>query len=603
MHIDPKRERSTVPQDQQWDLSTLYASPQAWEDDFQKLKEHVHSLKQYAGKLSQSPEVLRDCLRLSFEFDEMAERLAYYAFLRVAEDLGSSESQARQGRFTQLETERDAVNAFLRPEIQNIPSDALQAWLQRDDFADFRVFLNKLLRFKPHILSEAEERILALQAESAQTAQKTFSALVDVDLEFGSIDTPDGPRPLTNSTFSSFLQNPDRNIRQSAYHQYYSVLTSHKNSIANLYAGSIQQDVYRAKVRNFGSSLEAALFPDNVDPNVYRNLIQTVHDHLPILHSYYGLRKTVLGISDYSHFDNSVPLVKDVKMHHSYEQAVDMVVRALEPLGEEYCSTIQSGLLGKDSAAWVDRYENKGKRSGAFSAGSFHGAPYILMNYKEDLLRDVFTLAHEGGHSMHSWYSSRNNPYPHYSYTIFEAEVASTFNEQLLFRSMLSQTEDKTLRTYLLNKQIDDMIGTIFRQTMFAEFELRCHEMVEGGQALTVDVFRSEYRKLLEQYFGPDVTLPEVADMEGLRIPHFYRAFYVYKYATGLSAAIALSKRVLHEGEPARNDYFKFLKSGGSRFPIESLAIAGVDMSTPEPISQAMNNFKSVLDELRALIV
>ncbi|MFW5644137.1 MAG: M3 family oligoendopeptidase, partial [Alkalispirochaeta sp.] len=311
-------------------------------------------------------------------------------------------------------------------------------------------------------------------------------------------------------------------------------------------------------------------------------------------HRYYRLRKEVLNLEDYAVYDGRVALVPSVSSTRSYDEAVDTIITALAPLGDEYCNTLRNGLLG----GWVDRYENKGKRSGAFSAGSYVGEPYILMNYKDDTVRDMFTLAHEGGHSMHSWYSVRNNPFQDYDYTIFEAEVASTFNEQLLMHHLLQTTDDPEMRAYLLNKHLDDMLGTLFRQTMFAEYERLVHEYVESGNALSVDRLRGMYRELLDAYFGSDVVLPEPLDLEGLRIPHFYRAFYVYKYATGISAAIALSQRVLTGGTAERDAYFSFLKSGGSRFPIESLRLAGVDMARPEPIREAVGLFGRRLDEL-----
>jgi oligoendopeptidase F len=323
-----------------------------------------------------------------------------------------------------------------------------------------------------------------------------------------------------------------------------------------------------------------------------------VREHLPVLHRYYALRKRVLGLSDLAIWDTKVSLVPDVHVITPYESAVETIIGALAPLGSEYTDTLSAGLLG----GWVDRYENKGKRSGAFSAGSFVGDPYILMNYKDDAVRDIFTLAHEAGHSMHSWYSSRSNPFQHYDYTIFEAEVASTFNEQLLMDHMLRSAPAGPMRAYLLSKHLDDILATLFRQTMFAEFERDIHAAVESGQALTVESLRSMYRELLTAYFGDAVALPDLLSLEGMRIPHFYRAFYVYKYATGISAAISLSRRVLQGGSAERDDYFTFLRSGGSRFPIDSLSVAGVDMSSPEPIRDAMNVFATRLSELESAL-
>ncbi|HKK49237.1 MAG TPA: oligoendopeptidase F, partial [Alkalispirochaeta sp.] len=404
---------------------------------------------------------------------------------------------------------------------------------------------------------------------------------------------------LSQSSFGSLLEHSDRDVRKRAFDQFYERYDAHKNTLSSLLTGSVQLDVYRANVRGFPSSLESRLFPDNVPVSVYDTLVDTVREHTPLLHRYYELRKRVLQIPDLSVYDTRVSLVPEVSVKHTFEEAVDTITTALEPLGQEYTTTLREGLLN----GWVDRYENKGKRSGAFSAGSFEGDPYILMNYKEDTIRDVFTLAHEAGHSMHSWYSARNNPFQHYDYTIFEAEVASTFNEQLLMRHLLDEHHGSTMHAYLLSKHLDDILATLFRQTMFAEFERIIHHQVERGEALTVDSLRADYRSLLETYFGDSVQLPESLSLEGLRIPHFYRAFYVYKYATGISAAITLAQRVLTGGETERSEYFDFLKSGGSRFPIESLRLAGVDMENPQPIRTAMTVFESRLEELEQALL
>ncbi len=590
--------RDQVKAEDAWDLSSLYNSDHEWEQDFQRFTEMIPRITSFKGTLGESPEKLRACLDHQSEMSKLGEALAYYAHLRMSEDVGNGTSQERIGRVMQAGTEAETAESFITPEIQAIPEERMESFLQSDALADYRISLRKLLRWRPYILSEAEERIIAMQQEANQTPQKSFGALTDADLDFGSVETSEGEKPLSQSTLSSFLLDSDREVRRSAFRQFHQVFADHKNTLANLYAGSVNIDVYKAKARNFDSSRQAALFPDKVPETVYDNLVQSVRDNLDTLHRYYELRRRVLGIDEFRLYDRMVPMVPDVQVRHSYQQAVDTVARAVSPLGEEYANTLREGLLG----GWVDRYENKGKRSGAFSAGGYTSHPYILMNFKEDVLRDVFTLAHEGGHSMHSWYSSRNNPFQHYNYTIFEAEVASTFNEQLLFKHFYDTTGDEKMRSYLLNKQVDDIIATLFRQTMFAEFELKTHSMVEASRPLTVDNLREEYRALLEAYFGPNAAIDDVADMEGLRIPHFYRAFYVYKYATGLSAAISLSKRVLEGGDEEREEYFEFLKSGGSRFPIESLQVAGVDMTSPAPVQTAMQFFREKVAALeRAL--
>jgi len=590
--------RSEIDAEDTWDLSKLYEDDAAWESDRQLMQHAVKQAEEFAGSLAGSAEKLKELMDFLRDTGRRLERLGHYAFLKYAEDAGNSANQARLGRITQLETRISAALSFVEPEILSIPEKKMEEMLESDVLAEYRIKLRKILRFRPYVLSESEEKLLALQHDSAETPEKAFEALTNVDMQFDAVETPEGPKPLSQSTFSSFLQNSDRAVRRQAYEQFYSAFSQHRNTLASLYIGSVKQDIYYAQVRNYPSARAMALYPDNVSETVYDNLISAVHEYFPVLHEYYSLRRQVLGLDTLRHYDVYVPLVSDITAHTPYEEAVELVVQALAPLGEEYTGILRNGLL----KGWVDRYENQGKRSGAFSAGSYDSDPYILMNYKEDVLRDVFTLAHEGGHSMHSWYSAANNPFQHYNYTIFEAEVASTFNEQLLAAHMIEHAENDTMKTYILAKQADDVIATIFRQTMFAEFEHKTHQLAEEGEPLTLDLLRSTYRGLLERYFGPEMKLEEESDLEGLRIPHFYRAFYVYKYATGLSAAIALSERVLNGGKEDLERYISFLKSGGSTFPIDSLRKAGVDMSTPKPIYAAMEVFKKRIEELETLL-
>ncbi|MEJ5189795.1 MAG: oligoendopeptidase F, partial [Breznakiellaceae bacterium] len=575
--------RSEVPTEYTWDLSSLYPSDEAWYKDLDLYEEKEKLIGNFRGTLGASAEKLADWLDFYRDLGILEERLAYYCELRQTEDEGAAAARAMTGRFTIIHARINTACAWAIPEIQAIPDERMAQFLEHPRLEEYRIYLKKILRWKPHILSDREERLIAMMSESEGTCQEAFSVLTNVDIDFGSIDTPEGPRPLSQSTWSSFMEKPDRDLRRRAYKAFYQQFEQHKNTLATLYAGSVKQDVIKARLRGFPSARAMALFPDRVDEAVYDNLVATVNRNLGPLHRYYELRKRVLGVPELRHYDVYVPLVQSVKRTTPWEEAVDIISKALAPLGEEYVHTLRSGLLGR----WADRYENKGKRSGAFSAGSYTGLPYILMNYKEDVIRDVFTLAHEGGHSMHSWYSSRNNPFMHYGYTIFEAEVASTFNEELLFRYLEQEAETKEMKTYLINKRIDDILATLYRQTMFAEYEQRIHSLEEAGEPLTVDRLRSEYRTLLEKYFGPAMVFEPESDMEGLRIPHFYRAFYVYKYATGISASLALAERVLSGGEKERADYFTFLKSGGSRYPIEALQVAGVDMGSPEPIAQA----------------
>ena len=591
-------ERKDVPAENTWDLSKLFPGDDEWEEGLKEFKSMIPKIESFKGTLGESPERLRSCLDFMNDLGILEERLGYYAQLRMSENGGDGSHQAKMAKFVQASAEAETAASYQVPEIQEIPDSAMERFLLSETLADFVIHLKKILRYKPHILSESEEKLLAMQREANQTAGKSFQALTDVDMDFGTVDTPEGLRPLSQASFSSFLIDGRREIRERAYKQFYRVYEGHKNTLASLYAGSVHLDIYRARARNYPSARSAALFPDKMPETVYDNLIDAVHGSLDVLHRYYLLRKQIIGVEDLRHYDVYVPLVKDFTVEHTYEEAVEKVVDALKPLGDEYRNTLRSGLLGR----WVDRYENRGKRSGAFSAGSYAGDPYILMNYKEDVLRDVFTLAHEGGHSMHSYYSVRNNPFQQYDYTIFEAEVASTFNEQLLADYMMKRADSKQMETYLVGKQVDDIIATIFRQTMFAEYEHLVHRMAESGEPLTVDSLRAAYRNLLETYFGADMIFEDESDLEGLRIPHFYRAFYVYKYATGLAASIALAKRVSDGGAEEREAYLNFLKSGGSRFPLESLRVAGVDMSDPKPVNEALDTFASLVDRMEELL-
>jgi oligoendopeptidase F len=394
------------------------------------------------------------------------------------------------------------------------------------------------------------------------------------------------------------LHCPKRSVRETAFRQYYTQFQAHENTLAATLAGSIHKDIYYSRARGYESSLAAALFPDNVPQTVYDNLIASVRRNLPAVHRYYDLRRRKMKLKDIHHYDTYVPILADLEMRHTWNQAVKVVVTALEPLGSEYCETLERGLSGR----WCDRYPNQGKQSGAFSSGSYSADPYILINFKPEVLDDVFTLAHEAGHSMHTWYSARAQPFEYYDYAIFVAEVASTFNEQLLSHRLQRRAGNDRERAFLINREIDGIRGTIIRQTMFAEFEKLTHELAESGEALTIQAFQDVYRKLLEAYFGPEFAIDEELSRECLRIPHFYRAFYVYKYATGLSAAMALSNRVLNGGQRELDDYLGFLKGGNSKYPLDLLRGAGVDMEQPAGVDTALVRFSELVDELDELI-
>ena len=589
--------RKDIPASDKWDLTTLFKTDDDWEKALQQISSDADELEAYKGRLGESAETLLAALKI-FEKAQQNEELAgNYAFLLTAGDAGDSISQEKFGRYMMAATEAGAKSSWFSPELQSIPQEIIEKWIERDDFKNYKIFLQKELRNKPYILSEKEERLMVLHIEPNDTAHKAFSMLTNVDLDYGEING----EPLTQTTWSTFMENSDRNIRKDAYTQFYGTFDRHKNTLAALYAGSVNVDVCNARARGFKSSIEMALFPDKVPLSVYENLVSTVRANFKPLHHYYHLRRKILKLdapADLRHYDVYVPLVADVKKTTTFDEAVEILHEALSPLGTEYTDTLCTGL----KSGWVDRYENQGKRSGAFSSGAYTGYPYILTNYKDDVLRDVFTLAHEGGHSMHSLYSAKSNPFLQYNYTIFEAEVASTFNEELLFRYYLKNEKDPKIKAYLLSTRAADILATLYRQTMFAEYEKKTHELVESGTPLSVEVLRSEYRKLLVDYFGPEMVFEETSDLEGLRIPHFYNAFYVYKYATGISAALALAEKVSSGGKSEKDDYFKFLCSGGSRYPIESLKLAGVDMASQTPVQAAIDVFARLVDELEALV-
>ena len=589
------KKRSEVAIEDTWDLKALFTDEQAWEKGMQDLQREIDRAPLFKGKLGEGKESLLATFAWYEKTGILAEQLYSWAFLNYAGDASDSTNVKRYSQVGQSLAQLGANMAYFDPELLAIDDDTIQTYLKDTDFTPYKVYLEKSRRFKAHVLSEKEERIMALQSEVGSTARTTFGDLTNVDFDFGTIDG----KSLTQSTYSSFLMSEDREVRKKAYKQFYATYDQHKHTIARLYEGQVKQDKFSCTARGYESCRQKALFPDNVPMSVYDNLIASVHDALPSLHRYYALRARLMGLDKLGHYDVYVPLVAGVQKNTPYEEAVDIISDALAPLGEEYVSILKKGLT---SERWVDRYENKGKRSGAFSSGCYTGKPYILLNYKEDVLRDLFTVAHEGGHSMHSYYSAKNNPYFHYDYTIFEAEVASTFNEQLVAKHLFDTAKDKKTKAFILSKGLDDIVATLFRQTMFAEFEDITHRLSEEGIPLTVDLLRSEYRKLLVLYFGPSVELEQESDLEGLRIPHFYSSFYVYKYATGISAAIALSQKVLNGGDKEKSDYLAFLRSGGSTYPIESLKKAGVDMEKREPVEMALKHFSSLLDEFEALL-
>jgi oligoendopeptidase F len=592
--------RSEVPPADTWDLTLLYTTDAEWAADFAKLQTQYPLYANFKGTLAQAAESLARLLEFDKDLSLRIERLYHYASLRMSEDSSDAANLKRDAELQNLLTKVSEAGSWITPEIQSIGDAEFAAYLENPALADWQINLRKIRRLRPHTLSEREERLLALGASALYGHHETFSQLTNVDMKFGNLADEKGiERALSQSSYSSFMVKRDPAIRKAAFHQFYAEFRDHAYTLASSLAHSVRADVFSARARNYASAREAALFRDDVPTDVYDNLISSVRANLQPLFRYYQLRRRVLGLGEIHQYDTMVPMVSNLKTSTTFDAAIELVVDSLAPLGPEYTSTLAAGMR---TQRWCDRYESKGKRSGAFSSSSYGNPPYILMNYKEDVFADIYTLAHEAGHSMHSWYSQRTQLFQDYDYPIFLAEVASTFNEELLTHHLLEQTTDPRMRAYLINRQVDDIRGTVYRQTMFAEFEKIIHAMEEAGEALTLDSFKSVYRGLLETYFGPDFTLDPELELECLRIPHFYSAFYVYKYATGMSAAVSLSQSVLSNGQPQVDKYLGFLKSGGSQFPLPTLQAAGVDMTTPAPIDHTLQLFAKRVEELETLL-
>jgi oligoendopeptidase F len=592
--------RSDVKTSDTWDLSSLFPNDDAWETAFAAWKQQIDGYATFQGKLAEGPQKLAACMQFHLEVGRAGDRLGTYAMLKTAEDQSNSTYQRMQGRYVQAGSHAAQMASYMQPEILAIPSATMEEFLQAAPLAPYKLLLERIVRYKPHTLGQQEEKLLAMQTEMAESAGRIFRQLQDADLKFGTVKDDKGQTvELSHASYMTLLYSPDGDVRRRAFETYYQQYTAHEHTLAAVLNASIQRDVYYAKARNYPSALEAAMFPDQVPVAVYDQLITSIHRQLPGLYHYYDLRRRKMRLKEIHHYDTYVPILPNMQTPHTWDQAVQLVLTALQPLGNEYGSVLERGLK-KDR--WCDRYENRGKQSGAFSAGSYDGNPYILINYQSDVLDHVFTLAHEAGHSMHSHFSAKHQPYAYYDYAIFVAEVASTFNEQLLSKYLLDHARDKQERAYLLNRQIDAIRATIFRQTMFAEFEKLSHASAESGEPLTLERFKEIYHGLLKTYFGPDFVLDAELDLECLRVPHFYHAFYVYKYATGMSAAMALVDRVTGGGQPELDDYLGFLKGGCSKDPLDLLRGAGVDMEKPYRVDHALQQFDRMVKELDELI-
>ncbi len=593
------KKRADVAVNDTWDLSRIYKSEDKWFVDFEDWKKFAERVSSFKGTLS-TVEALVEFFRYEEDLMREAEKLSTYVFLKSAEDLSNMKYQDMKGSFSLAANALAEESSFVNPELLSLPEETWDAFLKDERLAPWKVRLERLLRLKRHTLSPSEEKIIASMGEIADVPSRAFRLLNDVETKFGTSPNETGEeQPLTHETFQQFLQSPVREVRKTAFKKFYAQYASYQNSFSALLEGSIRKDVFYSKARGFNSSLEAAMYNEEVPESVYLNLTSVIRKSLPSLYRYYELRRKLMNLNEIHFYDVYVPILSDITVNYNWDEAVELIGKALAPLGTEYVDTITRGIT---TERWCDRYENENKESGAFSCPGYDFPPYILINYKPSLIESVFTLAHEGGHSMHSWYSAKTQPYRYYDYVIFLAEIASTFNEQLLARYLFDKAQDDKMRAWIVNRELDSIRATIFRQTMFAEFEYRTHKIAEENQPLTAATFRKVYRGVLDEYFGPDFVIDEELELECLRIPHFYRGFYVYKYATGMSAAISFADRVLGGGDAERDAYLGFLKSGSSAAPLDVLRCAGLDMEKPDAITAAMKRFETLTDTLEDLM-
>ncbi|PFI94747.1 oligoendopeptidase F [Priestia megaterium] len=591
--------RSEIKVEDTWKLEDIFASDDAWEKEFEEVKALIPQMEKFKGKLGESAQTLYDALQEQDELTMRVSKLYTYAHMRYDQDTTNSFYQGLNDRIKTLYTQIASALSYVTPEILSIEESKIKQYIaEHKELKLYAHALDEITRERPHILSESEEALLAQASEVLGSSSNTFGMLNNADLEFPSIKDENGEEvEITHGRYIRFLESSDRRVRKEAFKAVYETYGKFKNTFASTLSGTVKKDNFSARVRHYNSARHSALSTNNIPEEVYDNLVKTVNDNLHLLHRYIDLRKKVLGIEELHMYDLYTPLVKDVKMEVTYEEAKDYILKGLKPLGEDYLNVLKEGFENR----WVDVHENKGKRSGAYSSGTYGTNPYILMNW-QDNVNNLFTLAHEFGHSVHSYYTRKTQPYPYGDYSIFVAEVASTCNEALLNDYLLKTIDDEKQRLYLLNHYLEGFRGTVFRQTMFAEFEHDVHVRAQNGEPLTPELLTKLYYDLNKKYFGDNLVIDEEIGLEWARIPHFYYNYYVYQYATGFSAAAALSKQILEEGDAAVERYVGFLKSGSSDYPIEVLKKAGVDMTTSQPIEEALAVFEEKLTEMERLL-
>ncbi|MFZ3589240.1 oligoendopeptidase F [Bacillus sp. DJP31] len=591
--------RSEVRSEDTWKLEDIFATDDLWEAGFKEIKAMISKAGEFQGKLGESSTTFLELLTYQDELLMRMGKVYTYAHMRYDQDTTNSHYQGLNDRAANLYTQISSALAYVVPEILALDEEKVKSFLAEK--AELKVYehaIEEITRTRPHVLSAKEEAILAEVSDVTGAASTTFGMLNNADLKFPSVKDENGEEiEITHGRYIRFLESGDQRVREEAFKAVYETYGKYKNTFASTLSGTVKKDNFYARVRNYKSARAAALSNNTIPEQVYENLVNTVNDNLHLLHRYVSLRKKVLGLDEIHMYDLYTPLVKEVKMEISYEEAMDHVLHGLAPLGEEYQSILKEAYENR----WVDVHENKGKRSGAYSSGVYGTNPYILMNW-QDNVNNLFTLAHEFGHSVHSYYTRKTQPFVYGNYSIFVAEVASTCNENLLNDYLLKTIDDEKKRLYLLNHYLEGFRGTVFRQTMFAEFEHSIHLKAQEGEALTPDLLTSMYYELNKKYFGDEIVIDEEIGLEWSRIPHFYYNYYVYQYATGFSAASALSKQILEEGQPAVDRYIEFLKAGSSDYPIEVLKKAGVDMTSAEPIELALKVFEEKLTEMEQLL-
>lgn len=598
------KERHEVALEDRWNVEDLYPNLDNWDKEFTKLEKNSTKpkwpeIQSFKDHLGDNPETLKNALETVMGIERELSKLYTYAHLRHDENIADDNTKKAYNRALSLLHEFQQETSWFEPQLLALPESTVKSYLSSPALKDYHFYLEKIFRLKAHTLTPEKEELLALAGKALQTPHKTFSAINDADFKFGTVlDGQEQSHELTHGTYGVFIREQDRSLRKNAFIKLHGKYLDYQNTLCELLNGEIQKHVFNARARGYSSCLEAALYPKNIDPAVYKALIKSVNDNLGALHQYIKLREKLLGISPLHLYDMYVPLTSDIDIKMNYREGENIVIEAVKPLGDEYLNLLQKGF---QTQRWVDRYENKNKRSGGYSSGCYDSFPYILMNYK-DQLRDVFTLAHEAGHSMHSLMTHTHQPYQYGDYPIFLAEVASTFNEELLNRLLISRAKTKEEKIFLINQKIEDIRTTFFRQTMFAEFELWLHESAEKNIPLTPKLLKEQYKELNQRYFGSNVVIDLEAEIEWARIPHFYYNFYVFQYATGISAAFALVEKVSNGGKKEQEDYLNFLKSGSSRYPIDTLRLAGVDMTTAQPVQATINLFKKLVGELEQLI-